>query len=85
MRRILARNIVILLQTHYALLKRERILYMILLEVKSITMVMIGGIIEVGGRSNQGDHDERNNLYCKICDRRGHEANIYLTPWDKIK
>lgn len=38
-----------------------------------------------GGRSNQGDREERNNLHCIRCDRRGHEANTCRTPWDKIK
>ena len=39
----------------------------------------------MGGRSNQGDHEDRKNLHCTRCDRRGHEDNTYCTPWDKIK
>jgi len=60
-------------------------LHMILLEVKVAIMVMVGVVIQVGRKYNQSDHDERNNLYCKICDRWGHEANTCCTPWEKIK
>jgi len=49
------------------LLIRERILHMILLEVKVATVVMVGGIIEAEGRSNQGE--ERNDLHCTRCNR----------------
>lgn len=58
---------------------------LILLGVKVETMVIVGVITEARGRSNQGDHDERNNLHCTRYDIWGHEANTYRTPWDKIK
>ena len=42
---------------------------MTLPEVKVATVVMVEEIIDAGGRSNQGDHDEGNNIYCTRCDR----------------
>lgn len=48
-RRHLARKLVNLLQTHCVLLKSERMLPMILLEVKVATVVVVGGITEAGG------------------------------------
>jgi len=53
--------------------------------VKSTIVIMVREISEVGGRSNQGDRDERNNLYCTRCDKKGHGATTCRTPLNKIK
>ena len=42
---------------------------MVILDVKVTTMLMVREIVKVGGISNQGDHDERNNLHCTRYDR----------------
>lgn len=53
---------------------------MILLMVKEEIMVMVREILEKGVRSNQGDHDEKNNLYCTRYDRNKHEVVTYHIP-----